>query len=445
MGNPLLHRLNRRQKHAKKGIAAIIGGIIIFGIVFSVGYGYLYFSTQNIKALNATDNSKATESYTVTGGLGSSGNITVSITNNGPIAITLVSIIISNSSQNVLKVATSASGKVSPSLPISINPGQTSASIDTGVAQTLTAIGSYTIKVLSQRGNLVAALYPSTNPNVNKVIATQNGPVGIVFDSFSFFYGYNNPYKFGDGYQIGGYYGSIVPQSDDGVFQIKVQDSDPQGRSLTISTLSSLIMGPGANSGPGSGSVQYYIVGDLSEYSNCASGMNCVQTAVYSPITIPYQGYAILNFSAAVVGGCTGKNSPCQVAPNTVSGTVPMFFLLFGHYGDSNLFGQTIPYVADYGTSATLSSTSASTTTPISGLVNCARGTTYSFSFSGFSNAPQVYLINSAGAVSKITTGTTTTSTASFVVPTSLALHSYYEVFVSDGINAVYATVYTSA
>ena len=154
---------------------------IFFTVIF--GYFYTYTSVMKISGLNIEQTSQ--EKFVLTGALGTSGNVSAYVNNTGSIAIQIVVVLVSNSSGQVIKVINSSGGS-NPRLPISLNPGQSSPLIDTGVPSKQTAPGSYLIKVITQRGNTQIALWPQPQSTSDLAFqAISSGAIGDLYLQFN--------------------------------------------------------------------------------------------------------------------------------------------------------------------------------------------------------------------------------------------------------------------
>jgi hypothetical protein len=440
----------------KKGLSSIIGGILVVGIFMTAGLTFIYTEQQDFNSLAASTSQKVAEHFQITAStITSDSDIGIIVNNTGRIIITIASIIVTNVTANpptdyLIETSPAIFDTSTPMLIpwISVGPGNNSYAalhdqvIDTHVR--LDSSVSYTIEVITQRGTTLTVNYPIPNSNNlyrESEVSSGFGSFVFQFNSFKYFdddHGGPNTLV-GDGWYVGGYYGFDTPQAIDSVYQLKVQNLDPNGLSITISEQSAIVLGP--NGGPG---VTYYIVGDLLEQADCTGTGDCVDAYPYiSPITVPYAGYALLNFSAPSPGGCAGAGQTldgvnCQAAGNTNHGDSPIILTITGKYSNGALYGQTVPTAATYGTNAGICSTGY----PFKG----TGGTVITVTISGgppcgpdnFLSEPSIYWVSSTGTVSNVTTLKTATTT-SFTIPTHTV--GYYAIYAFDGVNAAYATV----
>lgn len=172
-------------RDSRSGVSAIVGAVILFSMIFTVGAGYFTFIAQNQQILNTetlsrsqTENERTNESYgALSSIIQSNNNIGLNITNTGSVATKLVAIIMSNSSW--VKVLDGQVGQqTTPNLPLYLNPSASTGIVDTGIVPT--SGQNYSIKILSERGNMFQTTYPEVADPIiaQTAITTINAAVG---------------------------------------------------------------------------------------------------------------------------------------------------------------------------------------------------------------------------------------------------------------------------
>jgi hypothetical protein len=451
----LLIRIKKSRNRGKKAVSSVIGGILIFGILFSVGFAYFSTANQDYKALVASSSQQSQEAFLITPSTVSSDNdIGIIVNNTGVISITIASIIITNitaspATEYVIATSPSSLDTSNPKLLpwISINPTLNSYSvlgnviIDTKVRQDSGI--NYNIQVVSQRGTVESTTWPLPsyiNPVRISGVTQGFGSFVLNFQSFKFFYDQSGT-TIGDGYKVGGYYGFNIPAGESVVFQAQVTNLDPRQLSIIIGKESAISVAGGPSG------TDFYIVGDLVEQTSCGMSGTCVGAYPYlSSITIPYGSSALLNFSATQPGGCVGPGSlsgvMCQNSPNAQSGITAVFLMLIGYYSNQGLYSQTIPFAASYASCGAIQSASPGLSgtggTTVTLTLGANGGPGCGGPSGGFSVAPSLYWISSTGTVSNVTSQKVSTTSVKFVVPTHTT--GYYAIFAFDGANAGFAT-----
>jgi flagellin-like protein len=444
--------LDRRAGGRRRGVAGIVAAVLMFAMLFTVGAGYFLFVNQGERLYSSALFNRAanvegaiSESATVSAQL-VKGSLGVVVANEGGVPINVTGAFVTDSEGGTTFIGPGSSR----GLPMVVDPGATSPVIDTGV--TYQSALTYTIKVFTARGNLFTATFPlSTQQQAVQLSGVTQGlgSVFMIFSSFRFYSVDNNPRTVGDGWEVGGFYGFNVPNGVDSLFQGAFENLDPLQRNITINEQTSLYQEAACLGGPGCGgnAAVYFIVGDLTNYPHCGGGDGhppCVGAEAFRSVTIPYGKTMLLNFSAPVPGVCVGPGGPgpggpgneCQNAQNSINGVAPIFLELFGEFSDHTPFGQTIPFVASYGSGATFGN----------GLDNypylqLTRGQQMALSLNGFTSAPTAYWTWANGTLADATYGTPTLGSVTFVVPTTATVGAYYSVMVTDGNETAYAEV----
>ena len=200
----------------KRAMASVIGGLIVFSIMFTVVAGYFLTTTQQFRTLYSNENQKISEQFSVSAEQGSSGNISVIVTNTGAVALSIVGIIVINTTSgavlNVISASPASTDTSNPKLPIAVNSELNSSVIDTGVPIKDTTPGSYTIKVITESGNVELALYPPAPTTSDLAFkALTSGALGDIYLEFNS-YTYYGVVSCGSNYCLsGGAPGFTIP------------------------------------------------------------------------------------------------------------------------------------------------------------------------------------------------------------------------------------------
>ena len=344
---------------------------------------------------------------------------------------------------------------------------------------------------------------PVTSPCEPLTVITstggQTGSLQQVVGSFKFYYTNCNPTGgtgnqcLGDGVNANGYYaygvsfsgtcdsddvqpsGACIQDNDDttapDMFQISLTNSDPSGRSISLSSQSFIwlqgqCLAQGGNGCQNSNPFACFLSpGDCLTFSQgywisdglgCASGCDGqgVDALPYTtPVVIAAGTTATLYFYCA--GPCTSPGTPTGPTTNPAPQTyLTVSIALYGSYSDGTPFGQSIPFIASYVSpvgivGCTIASVSCWAGTPPP-QINIAQGSsqTIALSVQGFPAQPSNPFTISlywATAVTPISTASCNYNSQpcsiSFSVPSGTG-PGYYPIYVtSDGVNNAYATV----
>lgn len=339
-------------------MAAIVGAVLLFTMLFTVGTSYFLFinsaNTLYVKSLNQRTQgmqNSGYESLMVTTVL-KNNDIQFYVNNTAALPINVTAAFVLDSSGNVLKclgvgIPTSSSCYYSTTaLSTVANPGKgspTTGTIDTGYAY---VSGTDTVKVLTARGNVFSATYPATPVPLAQLAVTTQG-AGFLSLDFNSYLGYNttgsgagcNPTSTGcqltpfpstvQGYTLS----SASKTGHFYAFSVTVTNVDPEKRTITLDSNSELIQykAPAAGSGGGTASAWPWAIGIVS-----GSGL----TQAWSTITITYGQMITLYFTQTPNGG-GGFNA--NKFPSS-GDYVGVFIYLHGTVGSSP-YGQNIPFV----------------------------------------------------------------------------------------------------
>jgi hypothetical protein len=157
-----------RRRRARPGISGLIAGLFVFGMIFTVGTGFFIFvnnvNTAYVKSLS--DRSTAmedqlSETLLVTGAASGSNHLTIKATNSGAKNSNVTDILVIDPAKALHTYGIGFGTNTAPALPVPVSLASSSPALDTGL---VIVAGTYTIKVITQRGNSFVNTYPPTNP-----------------------------------------------------------------------------------------------------------------------------------------------------------------------------------------------------------------------------------------------------------------------------------------
>src|SRR2546426_12432170 len=336
-----------RRPRPRKGVAGIISAVIMFSMLFSVGTGYFLFvnTTNTFYVKSLSDRTSAmqaqlNEALVVASAAGSNNHLTLTVTNNAAISTNITGVLLIDPNKALYTFGVGLSSNTTPALPIGLSQGG-SATVDTAL---LVVAGTYTIKVLTQRGNAFSATYPPTAV----VLASQalgSGAFGDLFISFHSFTWYKVVtcnvtqkclQKQGNGFALPAS-STTLPIA----FSISVTDLNPLRQNITLDKYSLMTEFVPPVPGFGGGSANSYAWYIVSNTTNVLSA--------YSPFTLFYNTPVTLVFASSTAGLLT------PYAPVIVSGTTTYGFLVsHGCQGIKQVncmpttenYGQVAPYVS---------------------------------------------------------------------------------------------------
>ncbi|TLY04090.1 MAG: hypothetical protein E6K95_03125, partial [Thaumarchaeota archaeon] len=156
--------LKGESRTKRRAVSGVVGGLLLFSMLFSVGTGYFMFvingESQYSQALaNRTQGlqSQLTESLKITPASGASNHLVFTATNIGGTAANITDVFVLDPSGVTRTYGLGFGPNTTPALPGGVTPQKTSASYDTGIT---IVPGTYTIKVITHRGNAYTATYP---------------------------------------------------------------------------------------------------------------------------------------------------------------------------------------------------------------------------------------------------------------------------------------------
>jgi len=336
-----------RRPRPRKGVAGIISAVILFSMLFSVGTGYFLFvnTTNSLYVTSLSDRTSAmqaqlNEDLAVVSAAGSNNHLTLTVTNNAAIGTNITGVLLIDPNKALYTFGVGLSSNTTPPLPIGLSQGG-SATVDTAL---LVVAGTYTIKVLTQRGNAFSATYPPSAV----VLASQalgSGAFGDLFIAFHSFTWHKVVtcnvnqkclQKQGSGFAIpAGFTSSPI------AFSMSVTNLNSFQQNITLDqyTLMTEFVPPVPGFGGGSAnSYAWYIV------SNSSTVLSA-----YSKFTLFYNRPVTLVFASSSAGTLV------PYAPLILSGTITYGFLV-SHgcqaikqsncQSTTDNYGQVSPYVS---------------------------------------------------------------------------------------------------
>ena len=270
-------------------------------MLFTTGLGFfLFVNSQNLlysKSLVSRTNdiqSSVGENLVVAGST-TLGNISFSVTNVGGVPSTVVGVIVINGSGYVLAYYNSTMGGLQPSLPLSLNPGSASVTLTTSAIYR--SGENYTIKVITQLGNVFTAIYPPTNQDL-AARALSSGAIGDLYLSFGS-YAYYDVVSCGtstSGYCLSSQGSAFtIPSSfmnaNSAAFSVTVTDLNPNEENIVLDNYS-LILQFWSSGGNNFKFSSWYIV------SNQSININ----ATTSPLTLQYDVPTVIVFGSCAPG-----------------------------------------------------------------------------------------------------------------------------------------------
>ncbi len=420
-----------RKLKRRRAVAGIVASVILFAMIFSIGTTYfLFVNNQNLSYNQSLVNrgnalqDRMNELFTVSSILTLSSNLGFTLQNTGNIPVSVVSVLLSDSSGNLLKVYQSPTPQTTPALPYAVNPGVTSGTIDTGYPYV--SLNTYFLRVVTSRGNGQTVQYPPNVPNY-VLHAQASGSLTIDMSTFKWLTPTGDTQA---GNAVGGYPALSLKVSQKVVFKVTFTNTDSNNRGITLwpqSAVSVLAVKQGSSADVTQS--LFYIVDSINNPLTSVTAYNSSATRpmIYVPINTPVTLY---------FGVDTPLGSSINSVPNLANIPFVALFTLVGQYSDKSLYGQTIPYPAGIVTG------SSAIVSPLSGgngaivTVNCGLGCSF--------RPNRIAFIGWIGSTGLITTLTKTTTDVSgninttFTVPTAAA--GYYGLVVSDYVNSVFFT-----
>ncbi len=391
----------RHPDNGKRAVSAVVGAIMLFGMIFAVGGTYLYFLSvdQNIYQQAAQSDIQQVQQqnleHLVIFGSSTAGVLTFSVNNTG-ISTTVTAIWVMNATSGaVLNYENQTyfwpvANQIKPNPPVSIISGgsqvfNTSLVISSGANR-------YIIKVVSSRGTTAVGTYPSQQINsaaVNSLVAGGFGSLQMTFSSFSWYDYTSGPPNQDSGQQddpdftnlcangancAGGSYtidiahphpGSLLPggYGTDGncpctnvpfVLSVNITNDDPNLGTIVINAESNLWIMQTCDSGVTEGSCPNgnpVYVFYLMNVNTATGAITSTTPATFTQITLPY-GVTKTLFYGSTNPLLFGNYGPVSLSNdgNTnqyIYGQYSVFLLFSGTKITStavSVYGQNLPF-----------------------------------------------------------------------------------------------------
>lgn len=371
MNRRISNKTNNRQR---RGVGAIIGGVILVGILLTSVLVYFVMILNNDKTKTSyeiqsqqADHDKSTESYVVQrDDTVSNGNLGIQINNNGPIPMV---------ASKILVYCIQGPTCASPTIPMEIR--NVTQVLNSGNSQTdivgnngLTDNNTYKIDVVSERGNVVSASVcvlqnglcidngnpippPSYEAAITEGIIQGTGSLQLDFKSFGVIFPHYGTRNGVDqtGFSVKaanatGYPAASVPKVDQAVLVERMRDLDPSKENITLTRQTGLSISLGKATG---NSPAIIYVCDVNPATMNVSPYTTDSKVL--PYTNPgagrYAGMTDVFFcSQDLQAGPASWNLASSNKFDNING---LFMVARGYFGaTSDFYAQTIPYQSLY-------------------------------------------------------------------------------------------------
>ena len=302
---------SRKNNNRKRAISSVIGGIIILGMIISVGYGYFYSITQSqqyyqkeVKLYNISTQERQSEDLILSAAVSGSSFIT-SITNTAA-EVNITAYFIYNNSTGTTTYNSIAGGDlVAQDQSVTITGG------------TYSQGDKYLIKILTGRGNVFTTTYPPTATTLASQ-ALSSGAIGdlyLEFNSYHFF-----TISSGSGCPTGSNYSGYcladqgaafaVPYStyehSDIAFSVTMVDLNQQEGEIVLDQFSSIFQIATAKANAKGTPFPWFIVNNQTNADG--SGKNAI-ISTYYPIILHYDVPQTVVFAATNCISVTSTNN----------------------------------------------------------------------------------------------------------------------------------------
>jgi hypothetical protein len=358
-----LKRSNNQANFKNKAVAAVVGGVILFAMIFTIAFAYFYTLNQDQQFLQAASkqsaNFQAQRNQENLYSLGSvvGGNLTYSVNNTG-IATVLVGYVLTDQSGKILAqqnggsaIGAALCSTKAATVPCAVNAGGSA----TFVTKVVYSSGSYyTMKVFTSRGTTVVGTYPThtlTSVSITSQIASGLGSLEMIFSSFTF-YGYTTT----SNVCVSGYPcnialssaqpAAITPKgSTPIVFSVQITNNDPSAGTIVIDSHTDLWTFLSCGAGCGTQSLLgFYVMNVLPNGTIISRTQNS-----FTPITIPYGSTRLVYFGSGCDLSICSAYTPQSINDNF--GEHDVFMIFSGALvsaSNSTLYSQNLPYTATF-------------------------------------------------------------------------------------------------
>jgi len=165
-----------RLGRSRRGVAGIVAAVFLFAMLFTVGTSYFLFTaamnneySQSLVAASQKLQGNIQESLLVSTVLMTDGDVGFYVNNTSGVIVNMTMVLVYSSTSGLLQCdgvgipassGCGSTGNTAPPLWIAVNAGKGSAKIDTEYPYTSGT--TYTLKIITQRGNQYTATYPPT-------------------------------------------------------------------------------------------------------------------------------------------------------------------------------------------------------------------------------------------------------------------------------------------
>ena len=350
----------RRNRRRKAAISSIVGGILLFSIIFTVGFGYFYSVSQDQKVLIAAQNEnsnlwaqKNQESMYVTPSVSASGNFTFTVTNTGIPAV-IEAYFITDDTGAILEYVNASSSSASSctsstvSLPCSLNTGTVADFVPTTPIDYKS--GTLTAKVVTNRGSTFFGTYPTqelTSTSISSLVASGLGSLQMIFSSFTF---YNYSINSAPNWKVNlssGQTAAVTPYKKPIAFSAQITNNDPYSGTIVVDAHTDLWTFLSCGSGCGTQSLLGFYV------MNVASDGTVTSTTYGSfvPIQIPYGDTKTVYFGSQCdlsISSCSGFATQ---SISDVTSEHDVFMIFSGTLvtvDNASFYSQNLPFSATF-------------------------------------------------------------------------------------------------
>ena len=345
---------SRFRAKRRRAVSSIIGAVLLFGILFSVGFGYFYGLTQDQLAFQAQSRVSANsvlqrnEESLYAVGSAATGTLSFNVNNTG-IPTTLVSYFVSDQTG---KIVSYASGNPTSATICSSASGTVACALNQGGSTVFNTnivyiVGStYAFRVVTNRGSVFVGTYPTltlTSTSVSSVVASGLGSLSMNFATFSF-YGYSQtggPWKVNMTYPLTA---SISTYNNQIVLSATVTNNDPTAGTIVVDSHTDLWTFVSCSGGCGGQAQIFFYIMNVAANGTVTSA----NQGSYVPIQIPYGSTKTLYFGSSndlSLGNFGSQSINDQINEHDV------FLIVSGTLlttKNATLYGQNLPFAATF-------------------------------------------------------------------------------------------------
>ncbi len=429
-----LRLFGRAKRRRKAAVSAVIGGILLFGIILTVGTSYFYTVAQDQKYLSIAQHENANlyseknqENMYINTNISSNGILSFTVYNTG-ISSELMAYFVTNQNGAILdygnKTVTSPESCAvsTPILPCTLNSGN-SASF-TPSPQIQYSSGTLTVKIVTSRGSTFIGTYPTkvlTENALTSLVASGLGSLEMRFSTFDF---YNYSVDTSTNWVVNlssAQSAAVTPFKKPVVFSAQITNNNPDEGTIVVNAHTDLWTFLSCGSGCGTQSLLGFYVMNVAQNGTVTS----TSYGSFVPITIPYGDTQTIYFGSACdlsISSCSGYTTQSISDYESEHDVFMIFSGTLVASSNSTLYSQNLPFSATF-TSDNIAQFSQSPT-------QCYSSTTTKFNLTVTNSAwsPSTHWINvvtvnpsnftalSAGSQPSAPTGWTVQVSASGVI-----------------------------